>query len=289
MMPKKTGGYLKKKVCLGLLFCFIFLSQGTPGHGKDRDVLFQTPGPRQLVMITERAVDYFQFRQDLSLTDEQMLSLREILKLVRRDLIRQDSFLRIETDLLNDFFLGPIPDEKDLLEQLDVVEEMIKSQTEIWIQGFEELQAVLNQEQVLTYAFIKGVPPPVMEFSHGVLARIGRLIMEHHGVFYLERQKELGLMEKQVHRLDALNLRYLREMVGQASTIEAGQLEVQDFISEPAINFDLLRKKVLETQRGEFIFFSRIVAYLVKSQDLLTKQQLESLVQLWDQDKGPSM
>ena len=288
MRPKKVVFCFKRKLCLGLFLCFTFFALVTAGHGKDYEDLFPTPGPRFLVMMTERAVDYFQFRQDLSLSDEQMLSIREILKLVRRDLIRQDSFLRIETDLLNDFFLGPILEEKKLLEQLDIVEEMIKSQTEIWIQGFEELQAVLNQEQVLTYAFIKGVPPPVMEFSHGVLERIGRLIMEHHGVFYLEKQKELSLMEKQVHRLDALNQRYLREMVGQATFIEAGQLEVQDFVSEPAINFESLRKKILETQRGKFIFFSRMVAYLVKSQDLLTKQQLNSFVQLWDQGKDLS-
>ena len=243
-------------------------------------MFLKTPGHRFMVMVTERAVDYFQFRQDLSLADDQMISIREILRNIRRELIQQDSFLKIEMNVLGRLLLHPVFEEETLFDQLDLVEDLIKSETETWIQGLQELQAVLNKEQILTYAFIKGVPLPVMEFPRGEYEGIARKVMNMHGEFFLEKKKELELLDKQVRKLSFLNQHYIRKMVNRSTIIEAGKFEVQDLVSEPVINFEALRKQVLENEKLKSVFFSTRVSYLIQTQKLLTTQQINSLVQV---------
>ena len=271
---------LEKKtlVCL-VLFCGLMF-ENHAAQGENEGVFLKTPGHRYMVMITERAVDYFQFQQDLSLSDDQMISIRGILRNIRRDLIQQDSFLKMEINALGRLFLQPVFNEKTLFDQLEVVEDLIRSETETWVQGLEDLQGVLNKEQILTYAFIKGVPLPVMEFPRGEYERAARKVMNQHGTFFLENKKELALMEQQVLDLSILNQTFIRDMVNRATIIEAGQFEVQDLVSEPVINFEALRKQVMENGKLKGFFFSSMISYTIETQELLTTQQLNRLVQV---------
>jgi Spy/CpxP family protein refolding chaperone len=240
----------------------------------------KTPGHRFMVMVTERAVDYFQFRQDLSLTDDQMISIRGILRNTRRALIQQDAFLKLEMDVLGRLLLNPVFEEQLLINQLELVEDLIKNETKTCLQGLEELQAVLNKEQILTYAFIKGVPLPVMEFPRGEYEGMARKVMDRHGEFFLKKKKELELLDMQVQKLSSLNQQYLWEMVSRSTLFESGQFEVQDLVSEPVINFEALRKQVLENEKLKSVFFSTMVSYLTQTQKVLTPQQVNGLVQV---------
>jgi hypothetical protein len=233
-------------------------------------------------MMAERAADYYQFRQDLSLTDDQMASMRAILRSVRRGLIQQDALLVIETGEMDRLLHTPVLNEKELLAKRAVIERLKKGETEAWIQGFERLQAVLNKEQISTYAFLKGVPLPVMELPRGEFEQIARSAIEDHGELHLQQHEELGLSDEQVRRLDSFNQGYTREMVRQAALIEVGYLEVQDLLSEPVINFDSLRKQVLENEKLESTFFSTLIARLIEAQAILTAEQVKRLVLLRD-------
>ena len=260
----------------------IILARGTAARGEEIAEVHKTPGPRFLVMMAERAADYYQFRQDLSLTDEQMGSIRTILRNVRRGLIQQDALLVIEIGELDRLFHTPLLNEKGLLAKLAVVERLKKGETEGWVQGFEQLQSVLNKEQISTYAFLKGVPMPVMEFPRGEFERIARRAIKDHGELLLQQHEELGLSDEQVRRLDSLNQGYTREMAKQAAFIESSHLEVQDLLSEPVINFDTLRKQVLENEKLESTFFSTMVARLMEAQAVLTVEQVKRLALLRD-------
>ncbi len=283
-LKRVLATFENKRLFWLVLFCFV-MAYEKPAWGKKSEGFLQPPGHRFLVMITERATDFFQFRQDLSLSDKQMLSIREILQTIRREIIQQDAILKNEYEILWRGLLDPVLDKKSLVDQLAVAMDLVQSEVDVWIGGMEELQSVLNKEQMLTYAFIKGVPLPVMEFPQGEYERVARQAMRTHGERYLREKKSLGLREKQEKKLTSLIQQYHREMVSRATFIETGRIEIQDLVSEPVINFDALRKQILENQILRSSFFSAMISYLVKAQDQLTAQQVRSFVQVLSQGR----